>query len=128
MLVNDLDVRLEHLESSTVYMPYVLDPGVPSAPATTGDNVLDNVEQIYVGSPPAGVYMVTVTFKGTLWAGASDQWYSLVASGQLSFDQTAPPLPAMNILGVVLLGVLLSATTVVLLRRARRLAAGMRID
>jgi hypothetical protein len=80
MLVNDLDVRLEHVSTSTVYEPYVLDPTSPSDAATTGDNVRDNSEQIYVESPPAGTYLVSVTHKGTL---ASDQEYSIVCSAPL---------------------------------------------
>lgn len=77
MLVNDLDVRLEHLATSTLYYPYILDPGNPADAATTGDNYRDNVEQIYVSSPPAGEYELTVSHKGTL---ASTQYYSLVVN------------------------------------------------
>jgi hypothetical protein len=80
MLVNDLDVRLEHLVTSAVHQPYTLDPSNPSNAATTGDNWRDNSEQIYIDSPPAGTYMVSVTHKGTL---ASDQAYSIAASEPL---------------------------------------------
>jgi len=77
MLVSDLDLRLEHVATSTVYEPYVLDPSNPSYAATTGDNFRDNVEQIYVASPPAGQYMISVSHKGSL---GSAQDYSLVRS------------------------------------------------
>ncbi|MFH1688343.1 MAG: S8 family serine peptidase [bacterium] len=76
-LVNDLDMRLEHVATSTVSRPYVLNPNVPAAAATTGDNFRDNVEQIYLAAPSAGTYLVSVTHKGTL---ASAQSYSLVSS------------------------------------------------
>ncbi|MFH1313448.1 MAG: S8 family serine peptidase, partial [Candidatus Eisenbacteria bacterium] len=80
MLVNDLDVRLEHIGTSTEYEPYVLDPSNPAYAASTGDNIRDNSEQIYLASPPAGTYLVSVTHKGTL---ASPQDYSLVSSAPL---------------------------------------------
>jgi len=87
MLVNDLDLRLKHLESSTAYLPYVLNPSSPSDSATTGDDIRDNEEQIYVASPSSGHYMVTISHKGTLTA---NQWYSLVASSTMT--TTAPDL------------------------------------
>jgi hypothetical protein len=88
MLVNDLDLRVKHIESSTTYSPYVLDPSNPADAATTGDNSRDNVEQAYVASPPAGHYMVLITHKGTLPPGG--QWYSLVSSETMTTD--APDL------------------------------------
>ncbi len=97
MLVNDLDLRLEHLASSTGYMPYVLDPSDPAAPATAGDNTRDNVEQIHVDFPLAGGYMATITFKGTLWPGASNQWYSVVASQKLSVDCPDLTKPSVSV-------------------------------
>jgi hypothetical protein len=80
MLVNDLDLRLESMNDGTIYRPWVLDPTNPANAATTGDNTLDNVEQIYAASLPTGGYKVTVTHKGTL---ASSQIFSLVASEDL---------------------------------------------
>ncbi|MCK4606851.1 MAG: S8 family serine peptidase, partial [candidate division Zixibacteria bacterium] len=75
MLVNDLDLRVEHVATSTVYQPYVLNPSSPGSAATTGDNYRDNSEQVYILSPPPGECVVTVSHKGTL---VSDQYYSLV--------------------------------------------------
>jgi hypothetical protein len=88
MLVNDLDLRLEYTATSTTYQPYVLNPSSPSSPASTGDNIRDNVEQIYVASPPAGKYVVTVNHKGTL---ASVQHYSIISSGELTTSPNTPP-------------------------------------
>jgi hypothetical protein len=120
MLVNDLDLRIKHVSSSTVYYPYVLDPNNPDNAATTGDNVRDNVEQIYVVSPPAGDYLVTVSHKGTI---SASQWYSVVASEPMSIDSPPDPLPQVPALEdrgrLSLLG-LIAAVSATLLLRARR--------
>lgn len=70
MLVNDLDVRLINAVTDQVVttLPWKLDPANPSAGATRGDNVVDNVEQIYVADLAAGNYYIQVTHKGTLQA------------------------------------------------------------
>lgn len=75
-LVNDLDLRIVG-PTGTTYHPYILDVNDPDANATTGDNVLDNVEQVYIESPDSGSYTVTVSHKGlrTGW-----QNYSLILS------------------------------------------------
>ena len=77
-LVNDLDIRIN--DGTTTYYPWVLDPAHPSAPATTGNNVLDNIEQVFIpGAVPGKTYTITVTHKGTLQGGSQD--YSLIATG-----------------------------------------------
>ena len=76
MLVNDLDIRLEHTSTTTVYEPYMMDPITSRVQAFTGDNVIDNVEMIYIDAPPAGDYELTVSHKGTLTD--DEQWYSLI--------------------------------------------------
>lgn len=78
-LVNDLDLRITDSLGNTTYEPYILDPASPSAAASTGDNDLDNVEQVYIASPPAGLYTLTITHKGTL---AAAQDVSLIVTGQ----------------------------------------------
>jgi methionine-rich copper-binding protein CopC len=78
MLVNDLDLRVTN--GTITYMPWVLNPANPAAPATTGDNVLDNVEQVVIPNPQAGVYTITVTHKGTLRP-AGRQAYSMIVTG-----------------------------------------------
>ncbi len=84
MLANDLDLRIQHTGSSTTYYPYVLHPDTPGDPATSGDNVRDNVEQTYIQSPAPGEYAVTVSHKGTL---GDTQYYSLIS------DQTVNGTP-----------------------------------
>ncbi|MFO7654948.1 MAG: S8 family serine peptidase [Candidatus Krumholzibacteriia bacterium] len=76
MLVNDLDIRLEHVGNATVTMPWVLDPANPANAAGRGDNTRDNVEQTHLDAAAPGTYRVTVNHKGALDGG--QQAYSLV--------------------------------------------------
>ena len=89
MLVDDLDLRLVRVTTSTTYQPYVLNPASPSSAATTGDNWRDNCEQVYLASPAADLYRITVSHKGTL---ASPQAYSLVSSLSIGSQDTEPPV------------------------------------
>lgn len=78
-LLNDLDLRIIDPNDSETYYPYVLNPANPSVPATTGDNTLDNVEQVLISSPNLpGNYTVQISYKGTLTNG--QQYYSLIFS------------------------------------------------
>jgi hypothetical protein len=94
MLVNDLDLRMVRMATSTTYYPYVLDPANPSNAATTGDNIRDNAEQIYLASPAAGHYRITVAHKGGL---AATQTYSLVASQKMSTATPDQILPEVTV-------------------------------
>ncbi|MFI5136862.1 MAG: S8 family serine peptidase [Sphingobacteriales bacterium] len=77
-LVNDLDVRVS--DGITTFYPWILNPSNPSAPAKTGDNVLDNIEQVYLpNAVPGKAYTITVSHKGTLQGGSQD--YSLIVTG-----------------------------------------------
>ena len=77
-LVNDLDIRIS--DGITTFFPWVLDPSNPSVAATKGDNIRDNVEQVYiVGAIPGRAYTITVSQKGTLQSGS--QAYSLITTG-----------------------------------------------
>ncbi|OZI09460.1 hypothetical protein BWI93_03910 [Siphonobacter sp. BAB-5385] len=71
MLVNDLDLRLINAADHSVVgvFPWKLNPDAPTAAATRGDNVVDNVEQIYVDNLPEGTYYLQVTHKGSLQEG-----------------------------------------------------------
>ncbi len=79
MLVNDLDIRITAVTGSVTTLPWTLDQFNPAAPATRGDNAIDNVERIDIDVAPAGNYVVTVTHKGAL-SGAL-QAYALVWQG-----------------------------------------------
>jgi hypothetical protein len=87
MLVNDLDLELQHVDAAMNYDPWVLDPANPANAATTGDNTLDNVEQIDIAAPASGMVNVVVTHKGSL--SGAPQEYSLVYSG---LTVNAPPV------------------------------------
>lgn len=77
MLVNDLDLRIT--EGGTTYLPWVLDPAVPAAAATKGDNFRDNVEQVEIVGIGPGVFTVEVSHKGALQDGLN-QDYALIIS------------------------------------------------
>ncbi len=86
-LVHDLDLRIEGPGGTT--LPFVLDPANPANNATTGDNVVDPVEQVLLpAGGTAGVYTATVSAKTPLAEGP--QWYSLVITGQ---SPSAAPAP-----------------------------------
>ncbi|MCO5934027.1 S8 family peptidase [Mucilaginibacter sp. RB4R14] len=77
-LVNDLDVRVSDGANTT--MPWVLTPDNPSAPATNGDNVRDNIEQVYIADAvPGKEYTITISHKGILRSGS--QAYSVIVTG-----------------------------------------------
>lgn len=79
MLVNDLDLRITRLSDNTTFLPWRLNVANPSAAATTADNSVDNVEQVFIGAPQGGDYRITVTHKGALQGGS--QVFSLIVSG-----------------------------------------------
>jgi hypothetical protein len=79
VLKNDLDLRIIGPTGMTNF-PYVLDVYNPTNVATTGDNIVDNVEQIRIAAPVAGTYIVRVSHKGTL--ADSQQNFSLLLNGQ----------------------------------------------
>lgn len=77
MLVNDLDLRV--LKDGATFEPWVLDPAHPMNPAAKGDNVRDNVEQVVVLTPEAGLYVIRIDHKGSLRG--SSQNFSLIVTG-----------------------------------------------
>lgn len=77
-LINDLDLRLR--KGTTTYFPFKLNPANPTAAATNEDNIVDNVEQVYIpNATPGQTYTLTVSHKGTLVKGP--QRYSVIVSG-----------------------------------------------
>jgi hypothetical protein len=84
-LINNLDLKIVSPNGIT-NLPYVM-PFVGtwtqasmSLPAIRGKNNVDNVEQVYLESPIAGTYTVSVVLDGSLGRGVS-QAYSLIISG-----------------------------------------------
>ena len=77
-LVNDLDIRIS--DGTTTFRPWVLDPSQPALAATLGDNIVDNIEQIYLPEArPGKAYTITVSHKGALQSGS--QAYSIIITG-----------------------------------------------
>jgi hypothetical protein len=79
-LINDLDIRIIRNSNNQVYYPYILNPANPSLTATNGDNIRDNVEQIYLPNLPSGAYTIRVTHKNNLQNNAP-QAFSIITSG-----------------------------------------------
>ena len=79
-LINDLDVRIYREGTSDSIFPYRLDPANPANAATTGDNVVDNVEQVLLNAPSAGYYIIRVSHKRNLLSNAP-QNYSMIVTG-----------------------------------------------
>lgn len=82
MLANDLDLRVHSLADGSVHLPWLLDAEYPTAPATLGDNIADNVEQVIVDSPGALTFLVRVTHKRTL--AGEQQRFAVVITGASS--------------------------------------------
>lgn len=98
MLVNDLDLRI--YQGNNTWYPYVLNPAVPTAAATTGDNFRDNVEKVFIASPSAGVYTIEISHKGNLSGGFQD--FGLVVTGiqnnaPLAFEANPGTLGQINL-------------------------------
>lgn len=123
MLVNDLDLRVTHVQSAATYEPYILNPASPADAAATGDNFRDNVEQVHIEAPPSGGYIAVVSHKGTL--PAAGQWYSLAASDAISaVGPSSPGVPAAGCLGALYLAGFLGFLGAVLLASVARRPEG----
>jgi len=84
LLVHDLDLRVISPGGAT-YFPFVLNVEAPADPAATGDNNVDNVEQVLIAEPAEdGIYRAEVTIEGALTT--ADQPYALLVTGS-----TLPP-------------------------------------
>lgn len=94
-LVTDLDLRIR--DDQQTNLPFVLDPARPALAANRGDNVRDNVEQVYIANPiPGKTYTLTVSHKGKM--AYSSQPYSLIVSGlhRINCQLTARTIPAQD--------------------------------
>ena len=79
-LVNDLDIRITR--NANTYFPWKLNSDLSLPALRTGDNDVDNVEQVKIDNPPAGQYTITVSRKGSLVTG--NQKFSVVITGMNS--------------------------------------------
>ena len=90
MLINDLDLRVTYIDDGQIFYPWKLDVENPSMPAVTGDNVVDNVEQVFIDSPQSGNYQITVNHKNDLTSGVQN--FSMIITGaSLSMVECVPP-------------------------------------
>ena len=100
-LRNNLDLRVVGPDNQTYY-PYVM-PFVGtwtvesmSAPATTGINSTDNVEQVYIAAPSEpGTYRLIVSYQGTLTN--NEQYFSLLLDGASGEEPPPPPLTLLSV-------------------------------
>jgi len=101
MLVNNIDIRVERVGATNVYLPWVLNPDLTnktsaarSAAATRGVDNRNNVERVSIASPPAGDYRITVTHSGGLPGNPapSTQEISVAVGG------VTPPAPLITAL------------------------------
>lgn len=115
------------------YLPYVMpfvgdwSTAALDAPATTGTNNTDNVEQVYIANPGVGgLYHAVVSYQGTLAHG--EQAFSLFISGSanvaappptLTLQSVAPNRALLNsIVQLKLSGLALSGVNAIRLERA----------
>ncbi len=73
MLVNNLNLSVQNLDSGTNYFPWILNADLTNKSATVRSNAAtrgvdsrNNVEQVSITNPPAGRYLVIVTHSGGL--------------------------------------------------------------
>jgi hypothetical protein len=57
-LVNNLDLKVS--STSSDYLPWILNPSVPSTDAVRGVDNLNNIEQVTIDNPSSGVYSIKV--------------------------------------------------------------------
>ncbi len=79
MLVNDLDMSISSTTRPLGFFPWILDPANPAGAAQTGDNDVDNVEQIVIKNPGTDTWLLRIVPDGPLANGA--QRFSLIITG-----------------------------------------------
>jgi hypothetical protein len=77
-LMNDLDLRVSQ-DGGATFMPWKLNVANFSAAATTGDNLVDNIEKIEIVGA-SGEYIIQVSHKGSALINGA-QAFSLVVTG-----------------------------------------------
>ena len=85
-LVNDLDIRIT--KNEVTYFPWKLNSFASSDAIQSGDNNVDNVEQVKIDSPTNSDYTITITHKRTLQTGKQN--YSIVITGVTSSFSIIP--------------------------------------
>jgi len=85
-LINDLDIRIT--KNTVTYFPWKLDRTDSSYAIQSGDNAVDNVEQVKIDTPTNSNYTITINHKGVLQTGKQN--YSLVITGVTSSFSIVP--------------------------------------
>ena len=84
-LINDLDLKLIRQSTQETYYPYALSPDAPGAPASTGVNYTDPVEQIFVPFAPPGLYTLVINSKQAELLNGKQE-FSLLISGLATLE------------------------------------------
>uniref|UniRef100_UPI00404B1752 S8 family serine peptidase n=2 Tax=Flavobacterium sp. TaxID=239 RepID=UPI00404B1752 len=79
-LVQDLDIRVSN--GNNTFFPWKLQASADQFAIRSGDNSVDNVEQVKIDNPLAQDYTITITHKGNLIG--NKQAFSLVVTGVTS--------------------------------------------
>lgn len=79
ILINDIDMNIRSATRPLSYYPWILNPASPTAAASTGDNNVDNVEQVVINNPGTDTWILQVAADGPLANGA--QRFSLIITG-----------------------------------------------
>ncbi|MEX0608752.1 MAG: S8 family serine peptidase [Balneolaceae bacterium] len=69
ILVNDLDLEVMD-EASGIFVPWKLQLENPGFEAGTGNNSVDNIEQVWIESPANSTYEIEISHKGSLQSGS----------------------------------------------------------
>ncbi len=81
VLINDLDLRVID-PTSGLHLPWTLNPADPGAPAVqTNRDGINNIEQVAISNPPAGVYAVEVS--GFNISSGATQTFGATATGSI---------------------------------------------
>lgn len=92
MLNHDLDLRVID-PNGQVHFPYKLNRFDPTQAAFTGDNIVDNVEQVFVVLTTPGTYTVRVKHKGVLQV---EQPFGLIVTYGTSIPEMVHVSPSGN--------------------------------
>ena len=89
-LVNNLDIKIENIETGQTLLPWVLNPDLSGesvaarqAPAFRGVDSVNNVERISEAFPVPGFYEITVTHSGAVSGTATAQEVSVVSTNAM---------------------------------------------
>lgn len=77
-LVNDIDLRVIRKDNKEMHYPWKLNPANPAGKAITGDNSVDNVEQVKLNDNLEADYYIKISPKGHL---SEKQVVSVIISG-----------------------------------------------